>query len=274
MSKTREPSAMEIAMRSSVSFGREKTNYNSSVQDVYKPIDRGTFLSAKGSSREDVLQMVRGTHFILGDDVTTYTTTNSMKQQNGKRGDEKGGLNYSDLLASNLSLGQEKTNYNTSVNSQYKSFGAADMAVPSRDIAIKLMAGSQLKLGDEELTYESESKGKFIPGSSLHGAEVEGKKEKDPLAQNGRAAPLSSVLLGRYKEEWKSGSIGAAPDPTTHKDFTPYQGRASALVNAYKSNMILGDETLDYKSCQTVAYSNLPKELSQPNLDALGSINI
>ena len=247
---TRVPSAMEVAMRSSVSFGRVKTNYKSSVQDVYQSISRTQLRAAKGGSREDVLQMVRGTHFVLGDNVTNYSTTNQMKQQNGKRGDSKDGLQYGDLLVSNLSLGQEKTNYNTSVNSQYKTFGADDMARPSRDIAIKLMAGSQLKLGDEELTYKSESKSRFVPESSLMAVKVEQKKEKDPLAQNGRAAPLSSVCLGRYNEQWASGSIGAAPNPINHKEYTPYEGRASTKVDAYKSNMILGDEVLDYRSCK------------------------
>ena len=177
-----------------------------------------------------------------------------MKQQNGKRGDSKGGLQYGDLLVSNLSLGQEKTNYTTSVNSQYKTFGADDMARPSRDIAIKLMAGSQLKLGDEELTYTSESKSRFVPESSLMAVEVEQKKEKDPLAQNGRAAPLSSVCLGRYNEKWESGSIGAAPNPINHKEYTPYKGTASTKVDAYKSNMILGDEVLDYRSCKNTPF--------------------
>jgi hypothetical protein len=124
------------------------------------------------------------------------------------------------------------------------------MARPSRDIAIKLMAGSQLKLGDEELTYKSESKSRFVPESSLMAVKVEQKKEKDPLAQNGRAAPLSSVCLGRYNEQWASGSIGAAPNPINHKEYTPYEGRASTKVDAYKSNMILGDEVLDYRSCK------------------------
>jgi hypothetical protein len=143
------------------------------------------------------VKKLQETHFVLGDNSTAYTTTNSMRAQNGRRGDaNKTGIG--DLLVSNLSLGQEKVNYQSCVAEKYQSFNANDMALPSRDIAIKLMAGSQLKLGDEIPNYISESKGKFIPESSLMEVLRVEKEEKnnnnetkvgvkDPLAQNGRA---------------------------------------------------------------------------------------
>ena len=255
-------------MRSSVSFGRDKTDYTSSSKGIFVPVDKKTFIGARVKQEVAKLQE---THFVLGDNNTAYTTTNSMRAQNGRRGDAKSGIQYGDLLVSNLSLGQEKVNYKSCVAEKYQTFGADDMAVPSRDIAIKLMAGSQLKLGDDMPDYVSESKGKFIPESSLmevlrvnkqgNGCET---VETDPLAQNGRAQPLSSVLMGRYNEKWSSGSISAGANPTHHKDYTKYEGRQAALVNAYKSNMVLGDETLDYKSCTAKAYSNLRPELSIP----------
>jgi hypothetical protein len=254
---------MEVAMRSSVSFGREKTNYASSVQDVYVPMDRQTFLSAKGDGQADLLNRLRETHFVLGDNQTKYTTTNKMRTQNGKRGDSKSGTQYGELLVSNLSLGQEKVNYTSAVQSQYHTFGAESMAKPSRDIAIKLMAGSQLTLGDDMPDYISESKDKFVPESSMMAVSLKNSEEKeDPLAQNGRAQPLSSVMMGRYAGKWESGSIGAAPDPTMHKDYKPYKGRQTALVNAYKSNMILGDEQLDYKSTSGSSQEYLGAESS------------
>ena len=181
-------------MRSSVSFGRDKTEYTSSSKGIFVPVDKRTFMSARVKQEVKKLQE---THFVLGDNSTAYTTTNSMRAQNGRRGDaNKTGIG--DLLVSNLSLGQEKVNYQSCVAEKYQSFNANDMALPSRDIAIKLMAGSQLKLGDEIPNYISESKGKFIPESSLMEVLRVEKEEKnnnnetkvgvkDPLAQNGRA---------------------------------------------------------------------------------------
>jgi hypothetical protein len=257
-SKTRVPSAMEVAMRSSVSFGQEKTYYGSSSKDIYVPVDRKTFMNARGGARDMVAELTK-THFVLGDVPSNYTTTNKMRLQNGRRGDEsKSGIG--DLLVSNLSLGQEKTNYTTSSVDQYHSFGREAMAKPSRDIAIKLMAGSKLKLGDEKPMYISESKGKFIPESSMMAVKRKKKAPKDPLAQNGRAAPLSSISIGRYQGKWESGSIGAMASPLDHVEYTPYEGCQSTKVDAYKSNMVLGDEILNYQSTSGESQEYLGEE--------------
>ncbi len=246
----------ELAMRSSVQLGPRnyRLDYSTTSKTTFLPSDDATFKAAKGAARGDVLQMVRGTHFVLGDNQTAYTTTNKMRAQDGRR-PGGAGTTYGDLLKSSLNLGNERVNYTSAVTDQYRPFGAKDVAVPSRDAAIKLMAGTQMILGDDALDYVSESKANHSAKSSMIAVVQTGDGGRpnvaggdDPLSQNGRAQPLSSVLLGRNKDKWASTSIAVRDNPNNHKDFTPYKGRASAMTSAYACNIVMGDDTLDYLS--------------------------
>ena len=255
--------ATELAMLSSVKFGREVVDYTSSSKSAYVPISDASFKGARGAAGQKELENLRKTHFVLGDNKTMYETTNSMRPQDGRRPQGGSGISYGDLLKSSMKMGSDKTNYTSAVQDQYRPFGADAVAVPSRDAAIKLAAGTQLVLGDDMPDYMSESVSNFSEATSIHGAlaasRAEKKSEKktdDPLAQNGRAQPMSSVLLGRYKGAWASTSIAVRPDPTKADDFTPYKGRGDAMKNAYAANIILGDEAVDYSSVASLAGSN------------------
>lgn len=251
--------ATELAMLSSVKFGRETVDYTSASKSSYVPVSTEEFKGARGAAGQKELENLFKTHFVLGDNKTMYETTNRMRPQDGRRPQGTGGTSYGDLLKSSMKMGNDKTNYVSAVQEKYRPFGADQVAIPSRDAAIKLAAGTQLVLGDDMPDYVSESVSNFTEATSIHGAlaiKSEEKKNSDPLAQNGRAQPLSSVLLGRYKGEWASTSIAVRPDPTKADDFQPYKGRGDAMKQAYAANIVLGDEAVHYASVAALAGKN------------------
>ena len=120
---------------------------------------------------------------------------------------------------------------------------ANDLVKPARGMVQKLVAGSQLVLGDEKIGYESVSAASFQPYSANNSES----KADNTSVQSGRMQPASNILLGRENNDWGTSSISARSEEQL-KNHKLAVLRGAALENAYASHVVLGDQELDYVS--------------------------